>query len=149
MSEKPTYEELEQRVRELEAVESGHNKAHETLLEGETKYRNLFENMIDEVHLWKLVRDTHGKIKTWRLVDINPAGLKAWGKTRAEPVGKTADEIFPDPNATAHLMPIVQKVFTDGKPHIWESYFEGTNQYLHMTSVPFGEYFISTGVDIT
>lgn len=115
--------------------------------ESEAKYRDLFENMTEEVHFWKLVRDERGEIKTWRLVDINPAGLKGWGKTRAEVVGKTADEIFP--GATAHFMPIVLKTFAEGVPHLWESYFPGLKQHLRMTSVPLGEFFITTGVDIT
>ena len=32
-------------------------KAEEALRESETTYRNLFENMTEEVHFWKLVRD--------------------------------------------------------------------------------------------
>ncbi|MBF0203742.1 MAG: transporter substrate-binding domain-containing protein [Desulfamplus sp.] len=124
-------------------------RAKIVLRESEEKYRNLFENIIDEVHLWKLVRDEIGEIKTWRLVDINPAGIKVWGRTRDEIIGKTTDEIFPNSNPVTHFMPIVQKIFRDGKPHLWEMYFDGTKQFLHMTSVPFGEYFITTGMDIT
>lgn len=148
MDKKPTYEELEQRVRELEASESDHKSAYEALQESEKRYRNLFEHMIDEVHLWKLIRDEHGAIKTWRLVDVNPAGLRAWGKTRSETIGKTTDEIF-SYNATAHFIHIVRKIFAEGKPHIWESHFPATGQTLRMASIPFGEYFISTGSDIT
>lgn len=124
-------------------------RAEEALRESEKKYRSLFENTLHEVHLWKLVRDEDGTIKTWRLVDINPAALKAWGKTRSETVGKTCDQIHPDPKATSHFMPIVQKIFAEGKPHTWEAYFAGTSQYLHMTSVPFDDHFISTGTDIS
>jgi len=112
-----------------------------------TAQRALFDHMTEWVNLWQLVRDPAGHIKTWRLVDINPAGLKGWGKTREETIGRTADEIFP--GATEHFMPIVQKIFREKAPHTWESYFPETRHYLQMTSVPFGEYFISTGSDIT
>ncbi len=47
-------------------------QAEEALRESEAKYRNLFENMTEEVHFWQLVRDEEGRIKTWRLVDANP-----------------------------------------------------------------------------
>jgi signal transduction histidine kinase len=124
-----------------------HHKVQEALKESEEKYRSLFVNMAEQVHFWQLVRDEADQIKTWRLVDINPAGLKGWGKTRAETIGKTADEIFL--GATAHFMPIVTKIFTEGAPHSWESYFPALGQFLQMTSVPFGEFFITTGVDIT
>ncbi len=133
MSVKPTYEELEKRVRELEAFNSGLNPSNEFFNESEERYRYLFENMIDEVHLWKLVRDKHGAIKTWRLVDVNPAGLKAWGKTRSEIIGKTTDEVF-SYTATDHFMPIVKKIFLEGTPYTWDTYFPPTEQFLHMTS---------------
>lgn len=118
------------------------------LKNSEEKYRNLFEHTMHEVHLWKLVRDGHGSIQTWKLVEINPAALKAWGKTRSEIIGKTTDEIFSH-DATEHFMPIVKKIFSEGRPHTWETFFPPTDQFLYMTSVPFGEYFISTGTDIT
>ena len=119
----------------------------QALRASEEKYRNLFANMAEEVHFWQLVRDEAGDIKTWRLVDINPAGLKSWRKTRAETIGKTADEIFP--GATAHFMPLVTKIFAEGAPHSWDSYFPALDQFLHITSVPLGEFFITTGANIT
>jgi PAS domain-containing protein len=51
------------------------------LQESEAQYRNLFQNMAEEVHFWKLVRDEEGRIKTWRLVDVNPPTLKTWGRS--------------------------------------------------------------------
>ncbi len=93
-----------------------------SLKKSEEQYRNLFENTMHEVHLWKLVRDEQGAIKTWRLVEINPAALKAWGKTRSEIIGKTTDEIF-SYNATEQFMPIVKKIFSEGTPYTWEAYF--------------------------
>ncbi len=119
-----------------------------SLKKSEEQYRNLFENTMQEVHLWQLVRDRQGAIKTWRLVDANPAALNAWGKTRSDIIGQTADEVF-SYNATEQFMPIVKKIFSDSTPHTWETYFPPTGQFYHMTSVPFGEYFMSTGTDLT
>jgi diguanylate cyclase (GGDEF)-like protein len=102
--------------------------------------------MFDEVHYWQLVRV--GNIKTWRLLDINPAAEQSWGKTREEVIGKTAEEIF-SPTARDLFMPIVTKIFTEGVAYNWETYFPDLDQYLKMTSIPLGDYFISTGVNIT
>jgi len=113
-----------------------------------TKYRVLFENMLDEVHFWRLVRDEEGAVRTWRLVDVNPAAERSWGKKRADVVGKTAEEIF-SADAVDLFMPIVAKIVAENVPHTWETYFPDLDQYLQMTSVPMGEYFISTGLDIT
>jgi PAS domain S-box-containing protein len=109
--------------------------------------RLLFENMTEQVHLWKLVRDKSGEIATWRLIAINPSGLASWGKSFEEVVGKNADEIFHD--ATTHFMPMVKRIFETGLAYSWETFFEETAEHLKMTNVPFGEYFVTTASDIT
>jgi signal transduction histidine kinase len=149
MSTKPTYEELEKRVRELESAESELKRILDAPKQEENRYQNLFKHMLHEVHVWELVFDDNGHIKTWKLADANPAALKSWDKKLPEIVGKTTDEIFPDSNATELFMPIVEKIYREGTPHEWESYFPDTDQFLHMISISFGEYFISTGFDIT
>ena len=130
---------LEQRVAERTAE----------LRESEKKYRNLFQNMAEEVHFWELVRDEHGTIKTWRLVDANPAALKTWGKSLGEIQGKSTDEIF-GAGAEEHYMPVVRKIMTEGAPHSFEDYFPHIDKHFRFTSVPLGDdYFITTGADIT
>ena len=124
-------------------------KAEQALLASESKYRNLFENMTEEVHFWQLVRDERGCILTWRLVDANPPTLKSWDRGRIDEIReKTADEIF-GPGATDHYMPVVQKIMTEGVPHSYEDYFPNLDKYFRFTSVPLGDYFITTGADIT
>jgi PAS domain S-box-containing protein len=149
MTEKPTYEELEQRVRDLEESKSKSNRTLEALKQKEYLYDNLFKNMLHEVHVWKLIFDDSEKIKTWKLVDANSAALKSWNRPLSEVVGKSSDEMFPGFGATEQFMPVVKKIFSEGRPHIWESYFPGSNQFLHMVSIPLGKYFVSTGLDIT
>ena len=124
-----------------------HEKTNRT--KAELKYRYLFENLIEEVHFWQVIRDDHGSIKTWKLVDVNPAGARSWNRNRDEILGKTPEEIWPVTQTIKLFLPIVNKIFTEQKPHTWETYFEGANQWLEMTSVAFDEYFISSGFDIT
>ncbi len=114
----------------------------------ETTYRTLFENMTEEVHFWQLVRGADGEIHTWRLVDANPPTLNTWGKTLDEIRGKTTDEIF-GPGATEHYLPVVQKITAEGVPYRFEDYFPNLDKYFQFTSIPLGDYFITTGADIT
>jgi PAS domain S-box-containing protein len=111
-------------------------------------FNKLFENLGDEVHLWKLVRDSDGSIKTWELADVNPTAIKAWKKSRKDVIGKTANEIF-EFDATRQFKDRLTQMIESGNPFKWVEYFEPTGQYLSMTSIPIGEYFISTGEDIT
>ena len=122
--------------------------AEEGLRESEGKYRKLFENMTEEVHFWELALDGEGRIKTWRLVDANPPALKTWGKTLDEVRGKSTDEIF-GPGATDHYMPVVRKIMAEGVPYSFEDYFPQLDKHFRFTSVPLGDYFITTGADIT
>jgi PAS domain S-box-containing protein len=124
-------------------------RAENALRESETKYRTLFENITEEVHFWKVVRDESGRIKTWRLVDVNPPTLKTWGRKTVDEIrGNTTDEIF-GPGATEHYLPVVQKIITEGIPNTFEDYFPHLDKYFRFTSVPIGDHFITTGADIT
>jgi PAS domain S-box-containing protein len=119
------------------------------LRESEAKYRDLFNNMTEEVHFWEVVYHESGQIKTWRLVDVNPPALKTWGYKSVEEIrGKTTDEIF-GPGATEHYLPVVNKIMTEGVPHAFEDYFPHLDKYFRFTSVPLGDHFITTGMDIT
>lgn len=111
-------------------------------------YRELFDNMLHEVHVWELVFDDNRVIKTWRLLDANKIALKSWNKKLINVIGRYADDIFKT-DATQQFLPIIQKIFTEQQPHTWESYFDGTDQYLQMTTIPSGNIFISTGLDVT
>jgi PAS domain S-box-containing protein len=119
------------------------------LTANELVYKTVFNNITEEIHFWKLIRDEEGNIKTWELVDANPPTLKTWGVDSVDKIiGKTTDQIF-GPNSTEHYMPVVLKVFKDGIPYSYEDYFPNLKRYFRFTTVPLGDYFITTGSDIT
>jgi PAS domain S-box-containing protein len=49
VADKPTYEELEQRVKELEEEAARHKQIEEALQESEKKYRSLFQSSFDGI----------------------------------------------------------------------------------------------------
>jgi PAS domain S-box-containing protein len=111
-------------------------------------YDKLFENLAEEVHLWEVSRNEQGDFTAWTLIDVNPTALQKWNKTKEEVIGKTPNEIF-GVDAIQQFKPIVEKLFETGEPHEWLEHFPPTDQYLKMKSVPLGDYFISTGNDIS
>jgi|GEM_PF-1405344 len=140
--------ELEQLKARLIESEKRAERAEAKLMLLESRYKGLFDHLADEVHLWEIVRNPDNSIRTWRLVDVNPSALEAWGREKSDVIGKTTEEIF-GPKATEQFMPVVQKICATGEPHEWVDYFPSSEQFLQMTSIPLGEYFISAGKDIT
>ena len=104
-------------------------RAEEALRESEQIYHNLFNNITEEVHFWKLVRNENGRIINWRLVDANPPTLVTWGRTLAEIKGKTTDEIF-GPGASDHYMEVVRKITEENVPFSFEDYFPNLDKVL-------------------
>lgn len=120
----------------------------EKLQQSEKRYRDLFDNLIDEVHVWRVIRDATDKIQSWELVDANSRALKSWNKTKDQVKGKNAIELFGS-DAIQTFKPIIENIYETNQPYSWEVFFEPTHQYLAMDSIPLGEFFISTGRDIT
>lgn len=112
-------------------------------------YRELFQLAPIEVHIWQVLRDASGEICNWRLVDANPAALASWGMRHADSVGRTADTLFPETDAVATFLPVVEQIMATGEALSWETDFEGTGQILRMVSFPIRDHFVSTGFDVT
>jgi|GEM_PF-4667077 len=123
-------------------------ETQEKIKEARNTYKKLFEHLLDEVHLWKVLKSENDEIEGWELIDANPSALKAWNKSREEVIGKNAVEIF-NADVREQFLPLVKKILDTGEPYTWEEYFAPTDQYLSMASIPLGEGFISTGRDIT
>lgn len=88
MAKKPTYEELEQRIQELEIEADEHIKVDTALRESEEKYRRIFENIQDvyyEVTLEGII------------IEISPSIKEVSRYTREELIGASAYNMYADP----------------------------------------------------
>lgn len=74
--EKPTYEELEQRIKELEQAESEHKQVEEFMRESEERYKNIFKNN----HSVMLIINPENA----DIVDANPAATLFYGWTHGK-----------------------------------------------------------------
>ena len=85
MTQKPSYEALEKRIRELERGEKRHQAIENVLRERENRYRNLFMNS----HAVMLLIDPAGG----EIVDANPAAIAYYGWSRKELTAKKIADI--------------------------------------------------------
>ena len=99
MSVKPSYEELEQRVKELEREAGDRKRAQDALREREASYRLLFSAEPDAI----IIVDAQTK----RIVDANAAALKLYEYSRNEFLRLKAIEISAEPEKSiAHIQEV-------------------------------------------
>lgn len=114
MKEKPTYEELQQRVKKLENQriqwqegEASFRKAEES----EARYRGIFDHTKNGVAVYKAVNDGQDFIFT----DFNGACEKIENICKNEVLGKSVQRIFPGVKAFG-LFDVFQRVWKTGRP---------------------------------
>lgn len=82
MSEKPTYEELEQRIQELQQAEFKRERADGALKESEERFRLAFHTSPDSINL--------NRASDGMYIDINEGFTDIMGYTREDVIGKTS-----------------------------------------------------------
>ena len=85
MAKKPTYEELEQRVNELEKEALERKRVEEELRENSARYRTLLETADDAI----VFKDSEGLY-----VEVNKEFLRRLGLSNEEIIGKTAQDVY-------------------------------------------------------
>ena len=102
MAKKPSYEELEQRVKELEKEAEKRKQAEEALQESEKKYRALFSNA--QVALFRT------GIIDGKLLEINERYAKMAGFSNIEDCMKefNAADAWVDPKSREHLLRLLK-----------------------------------------
>lgn len=144
MNQESVISSLEKRIKELE-------QALGDVLEQKTDesyHHYLFENLQDEVYVWRLVYDANHSLQTWYLADANKKVLTNTGKRLEKILGKHTSDIF-DPGTSKHFNASVNSMLASQEPHSWEYYLVKTGRHIKITNFPFNNFFISVCVDIT
>ncbi len=90
MDKKPSYEEQEKRVKELEDEAIDRKKSEGALMGSEESFRNLFSSCPMGIHIYKL--ETDGSLK---FQNANQAADNILGVSCHQFIGKTIEEAFP------------------------------------------------------
>ncbi len=95
MSEKPTYEKSEQRVKELEEQILAIKQSEGTALDGLEEYRTLIHEMHNGFALHEIICDDNGNPCDYRFLEVNLAFERMTGLKREEIIGKTVLDVLP------------------------------------------------------
>jgi PAS domain S-box-containing protein len=110
MAEKPTYQELEQRIKELEEESVKRKLAEKSLKESEEKFRQMFETMNNGVAVYEAVDDG----KDFIFKDFNAAGERIDDVKRETIIGKRVTTVFPGVEEFS-LLDVFKRVWQTGK----------------------------------
>jgi PAS domain S-box-containing protein len=114
MPEKPTYEELEQKIKKLE---------EDVLLESETQFRQLFDQMKDGLAVYGVIDGGNDFV----FKDINAAGERIGNVIKSEIIGKSLYEIRPNIDKFG-LVEVLRRVWKTGKSeHHAERFYKDEN----------------------
>ena len=122
MAKKPTYEELEQKVKEFEKEARKLKETQEEL----KKYQLIVESAHDAIFF----KDSES-----RYIIANDKTLEVFGLSREEVIGKSDYELMPDSGEAKKNVHDDQIAFKSGKP---------TEIFKHMTGVKGKEYWFQS-----
>ena len=132
---KPTYKDLESRIRQLESeVEhyrrnlSSDIQGYAPTLESDEKYRIIFDNLTEAVALHRMILDRDGNIIDFTYEDMNPARERMINRTYEQIKKMTVLEANPDVDAS--LMQAYGRTALTGEPLSYEFHSEVYNRDL-------------------
>jgi len=145
-------DDLESKIREktaaLEKEIDERKRSEEVVRESETKYRQLFENMMNGFALHEIICDETGHPIDYRFLTVNPAFERLTGLKSENLLGKTVMEVLPD--TESDWIEKYGNVAITGEPIEFENFSQELNRYFHvMAFQPSANHFASVFQDIT
>jgi signal transduction histidine kinase len=111
MNSKPTYEELERKVRALKKKVIEYEALDRTLSESEARYKGIVEHTVNGVAVYRAVRDGEDFI----FIDFNKAAEKIENIKRKNVIGKSVLKVFPGVKKFG-IFDVFKRVWKTGNP---------------------------------
>ncbi|MCP4762345.1 MAG: PAS domain S-box protein, partial [archaeon] len=125
--------------------------AEKEKISSETKYRNLFNNLVNGFALFRIIKNEEGKTIDYEFIEVNPAFSQITGIPREKTIGQIFTQILPNIEEKTRDW-INQKQRSQKKDDIltFEEYFPPLKKWLHINAYsPENEFFIIIFSDIT
>jgi anti-sigma regulatory factor (Ser/Thr protein kinase) len=102
------------------------------------RYTRLFENAVEGLTLFTVVRDHDGELVDLELVDMNPTQQERTGMTREEAVGRRLSGLDGLDERTRSYLEVVASAAGSGGPVRSELYVQGDDAYELLEAYPVG-----------
>ncbi len=123
-------------------------RAAEALRESETRFRTLFDTMMEGVSLHEIIYDERGKAVDYRIISTNPAFEKHTGLKSEQVLGQLASKVYGFGKA-----PYLERyalVASSGEPDSFETSSPVINRFFHVSATsPKRGYFLTVFENIT
>ncbi len=123
----------------------------DALKESETKYRSLFESMIDGFAFHKIIMDETRKPVDYVFLEVNGAFERLTGLKRQDVIGKRVTEVIPGiERGPADWIGVYGQVALTGKEIRFEQHAEPLGKWYSVSSYsPMKDHFVAVFEDIT
>jgi len=126
-------------------------RAEEKLRESESRYRFLFENMLDGFAYCKMILDENNRPTDFVYLEVNDSFEKLTGLKKEDVIGKLVTEAIPSiKDKNPELFDIYGNVALTGRETEFDIYFEPLEKWLSISVYSPGKgYFVAVFDDIT
>jgi PAS domain S-box-containing protein len=126
-------------------------RSEEALRETESRYRSLFEQMIDGFAYHRLIVDDRGRPVDYVFLEANEAFERLTGLKRAEILGKSARQVLPGiENDPANWIGVYGSVALSGRTARFEQYAEPLDRWYAVSAYsPRPGHFVTLFEDVT
>ncbi len=124
----PTYEELQKRISELEAIIENQQKIDSQ--KSDDYYKRLFRNVNVDFAINEIIYDKENNPIDFKIIEVNRSFEESTGLKSEELIGKKGSEIFP--NTEQYWIDMFGKVVQTGKSATYEGYSLVLNRYFEL-----------------
>jgi PAS domain S-box-containing protein len=132
MPDRPSYDELRQRLQALEVRYEKTRQAKKALRASEAHDRLLFENLTSGFALHEIIVDPRGRPCDYRFLNVNPAFEQLTGLEARAVVGRTVLEVLPA--TEPHWIETYGQVALTRKPVQFESFSAALARHFQVTA---------------
>ncbi len=123
-------------MRQLTSIDCENNQQlSEKLEESEARFRRLFENSIQNIGIYEVIRDENGEVEDLITLDANPSLERELGMSLESLKGKRLTDLF-GIDASAHVIDKSRRIMSSGEGEQFEIFIPWANRFFMASYFP-------------